>query len=365
MEPALDVIGRTLLGDSGARAFLESTTSIYVLDVTDPRNPKTYGCWNFIHQALNEVERYESSLNGNSATTEHHHPNNNGSNTNNNANHSPSHFPPGRLVPHVRLLASMALKVARRSHKGDRSIVATCIANASDYHCSASQAQWLLDLNLELREIVMGRIAAIAFDFSFHRPNHPPAPTAAAAAGQGDQPNCLSAFADAVVMDTLSAVLAANAVAAGPGAVRHFATEWIIPSSRNIPVRALVSVTHHLALEGMWPTSPAGTMDMLQQLSVPICSLVLVPAMADAATDNNDEWEQSSSSVHANNSRILAKTLMALDVWCAATCLSLPQLRHISNKMHVRIGHQKDKADKSCMTYDVPKTNWNLFSSDA
>ena len=320
MEPALDVIGRTLHGDNGARAFLERTSSIYVLDVMDPQNPKTYGCWNFIHQALNEVERYEATLNGNGIVDK------NG-----------THNAFANLVPHVRLLASMALKVARRSHKGDRAIVRTCISNASDYNCSASQAQWLFDLNLELREIVMGRIAAIAFDFSFHR---------SSAASENDKTpqqqgssSPTSAFADAVVMDTFSAVLAANAVATGPAAVRHFATEWIIPSSRNIPVLALVSVTHHLALEGMRPTAPAGIMDMLQQLSVPICSMVLVPAMAEAASDSNEELEsngeQSASFVHANNSRILAKTLMALDVWCGATTLTLPQLRHISSKVNV------------------------------
>ncbi|KAL7579114.1 hypothetical protein ACA910_019144 [Epithemia clementina (nom. ined.)] len=330
MEPALDVIGRTLHGDSGARAFLERTSSIYVLDVTDPQNPKTYGCWNFIHQALNEVERYESSMNGKINQVQHN--NNNG--VSSNGYHAP---PVESLVPHVRLLASMALRVARRSHKGDRAIVRTCIANASDYHCSPSQAQWLFDLNLELREIVMGRIAAIAFDFSYHRHN--------AAAENSHSIALTSAFADGVIMDTFSAVLAANAVASGPAAVRHFATEWIIPSSRNIPVLALVSVTHHLALEGMRRTAPAGTIDMLQQLSVPICSMVIVPAMAEAASDNNEELEskdnqsgaQQSASVHANNSRILAKALMALDMWCGATTLTLPQLRHISNKVHLGI----------------------------
>jgi hypothetical protein len=132
MEPALDVINRTLQGDSRARSFLERTTSIYVLDLTDPSKPKTYGCWNFIHQAMNEVERYETKFMQTCCPTDL----NNGSG----------------LVSHVRLLASAALRVARRSPASDKAIVATCIANAAEYHGSDSQSQWLIDLNLELRD---------------------------------------------------------------------------------------------------------------------------------------------------------------------------------------------------------------------
>ena len=58
MEPALEILNRSLHGDEGARSFLDRTSSIYVLDATDLSKPKTYGCWNFIHQALNEVERF-------------------------------------------------------------------------------------------------------------------------------------------------------------------------------------------------------------------------------------------------------------------------------------------------------------------
>eukprot|EP00523_Entomoneis_sp_CCMP467_P003054 CAMPEP_0168754312 /NCGR_PEP_ID=MMETSP0724-20121128/19433_1 /TAXON_ID=265536 /ORGANISM="Amphiprora sp., Strain CCMP467" /LENGTH=1227 /DNA_ID=CAMNT_0008802781 /DNA_START=397 /DNA_END=4081 /DNA_ORIENTATION=- len=357
MEPALDVIGRALNGDEGARAFLERTSSIYVLDVTDNSNPKTYGCWNFIHQALNEIERYESKLlamlqqpkNASPAATA----------TTAAATTTPTTTPPpdavrDALVHHVRLLASMALRVARRPPQGDRAIVATCISNASDYHCSPSQSQWLFDLNLELREIVMGRIAAMAFDFSFHRSqsgitssngvsstiNHGSSNNNNNGVNNTKSGGPQSVFADHVVMDTFNAILAANAVSTGPSAVRHFATEWIIPSSRNIPVSALISIAHHLALEGMRPASPAGTMDMLQQLSIPISSMVLVPAMADAATDNSNEDEMSSGSgrdSHAGNSRILAKALAALNVWCTATTLTLPQLKHISSKIHLDI----------------------------
>jgi hypothetical protein len=60
MEPALDVLNRALQGGPGARSFLDRTTSIYILDATEVSILKTYGCWNFIHQALNEVERAEA-----------------------------------------------------------------------------------------------------------------------------------------------------------------------------------------------------------------------------------------------------------------------------------------------------------------
>jgi hypothetical protein len=311
MEPALDVINRTLQGDVRARSFLERTTSIYVLDLTDPSKPKTYGCWNFIHQALNEVERHETKYMQTCGPSEL----KNGSG----------------LVSHVRLLASAALRVARRSPASDKAIVATCIANAAEYHGSDSQSQWLIDLNLELREIVMGRIAAMAFDFSFH--NH-----------MG--PHGYSAFADRVVMDTFCAILAANAVSTGPPAIHHFATEWIIPSSRNLPVFALVSVTQHLASEGSRKSAPAGTKDMLQQLSVPVVSVVVVPAIADATTDNSVDTG-SAPSLHQENSGVASMALKTMKAWCDATDLSLPQAKHICSKVKVRIKQSSLKTSYS------------------
>jgi hypothetical protein len=289
MEPAIDVMSRALQGDHGARSFLERTTTIYALDVTDTSNAKTYGCWNFIHQAMNEIERYELA-------------------------NDP--FTPSSLVAHARLLSTMALKVARRSPAKDRAMVATCISNDSHGNLSPEQSQWLLDLNFELREIVMGRIAAMAFDFSFHR------------SSVGRHGN--SSFADHVVMDTFCAVLSANAVTSGPHAIRHFSTEWIIPSSRNLPPFALASVVLHLAMESQRKLAPAGTKDTLQQLSSPIICIVLIPILA--ATISEDE-ELSASSRDAE--RIATKCLCALKAWCNATDLSLPQISHVCLKFGV------------------------------
>lgn len=293
MEPALDVMSRALQGDPGARSFLEQTTSVYVLDVTDTANPKTYGCWNFIHQAMNEVERFEAS-------------------------HPPTGGAPV-LVNHCRLLSTMALRVARRSPSKDRSLVLTCISNASEYTASLSQLQWLIDLNLELREIVMGRIAAMAFDFSFHRMVGPH--------GQ-------SAFADRVVMDTFCAVLSANAVASGPQAIQHFATEWVIPSSRNLPPFAVASVVLHLASEGIRKSSPAGTKETLQKLSSPVIVIVLAPTLSDATSDNSGGLT-SSLTPHQEGTRTATVCLRAIKAWCAATDLSLPQINHICTKANV------------------------------
>lgn len=296
MEPALDVMSRALQGDPGARSFLERTTSIYVLDVTDTANPKTYGCWNFIHQAMNEVERFESSTHGSRST---------------------GGVP--TLVGHVRLLTSMALRVARRSPTKDKALVATCIANASHGSTTDAQSQWLMNLNLELREIVMGRIAAMAFDFSFHR---------------RVGPNGLSSFADRVVMDTLCAILSANAVASGPHAIKHFATEWVIPSSRNLPAFAVASVVLHLALEGLRKTSQAGTKDTLQQLSSPVIAIVLIPTLADAITESTGE-ETADIAQHQESARTATMCLRALKAWCVTTDLSLPQINHICTKVNV------------------------------
>ena len=59
MEPALNILNRALSGESGAISFIEKTSSIYILVVTNSEAPKTYGCWDFLNQALNEVDCYE------------------------------------------------------------------------------------------------------------------------------------------------------------------------------------------------------------------------------------------------------------------------------------------------------------------
>jgi hypothetical protein len=305
MEPALEMIDRSLHGDDTARAFLERTTSLYVLDLTDSANPKTYGCWNFIHQAMNEIERIEAAARttpgiagmvGSATTTT-----------------------PAKLSPHARLLTSMALRVARRSPAADQSLIATAIANAAAY-MTDNQAQWLTDLNLELREIVMGRIAATAFDFSFHRRS---------------SPHGTSAFAERVAMDSFCAILSANAVSSGPASIRQVVTEWIVPSAQNLPAFAVAAVVAHIGAESCRTTAPVGTRDMLQQLSLPIMSLVLIPILVEAIADENNDDDGDHG--HQINTRIAAMSLRAIKMWCDATGLSLPQIKHICAKVDVSI----------------------------
>ena len=297
MESALDVIHRALRGDHGARAFLERTSSIYLLDVTDPVTPKTYGCWNFIHQVMNEIERHESNYMGTAP---------NGSVS---------------LVDHARLLATVALRVARRSPTSDRKLVTTCLANSEQFFGTPDQAQRLIDVNQELRKVVMGRIAAMAFDFNFHR---------------REGPSQHSAFADGIVMDMFCAVLATNAVSTGPNAVHQFASDWIIPSAKTLPAYAVASVVLHLALEGIRKTAPAGTKDELQQLSLTLVSVVLAPILSDAVTENSTSQSHTTSR-HAASADIATKCLQALKAWCEAADLTLPQINHACGKVDVSI----------------------------
>lgn len=322
MEPALAVLHRALQGDEDARSFLERTSSIYVLDVTEPSKPKTYGCWNFIHQAMNEVERYEAAAALSMSVVG----GTNGGQTQ--AGHQAAAL---TLSHHVRLLSMMALRVARRAPATDKALIMTCISNAAQFDGTTGQTQWLVDLNLELREIVMGRIAATAFDFSYHRQ--------VSAAPHQQAAVRTSAFADVVVLETFCAILSANAVASGPAAIRHFATEWIVPSSKNLPPGAMASVVLHIALEATRKSTPAGTKDVLQQLSLQVISLVVVPTLSDAIMENSSSAEQAKAP-HEASARVSAMCLRAITAWSAATELSLPQIRHICNKVNVSVPNQ-------------------------
>jgi len=290
MGPALDVLNRSLHGDAGAQSFLDQTSSIYVLDATDVSSPKTYGCWNFINEAINEVERVEASAQ--SLT----------------------------LSPHVQLLVQMALRVARRSSDVDRHLMAMCIDNASRYHGSENESKRLIEINAEIRDIVMGRIAALALD-----PN-------------SQNPGNTSTFADGNVLEMLCGVLAANAVSNGPAAVHHLISEWILPSAITFPPYCLACVILHLALEASRKTAPAGIQDMLQQVSSAVISRVLAPVLADSVKETNANSQgNGEGSLHERNCRIAALCLQAMDVWCTATDLSLAQIRHVCNKVQINV----------------------------
>jgi hypothetical protein len=295
MKTALDVLQRALRdGDPGARSFLERTSSIYVLDAT---NGTLFGCWNFLHRALNEFDRFDRQ----------------------------------ECQDEQHLLAQFAVKVARRSSPVDRQLVQTCIENYvhahhGDGHESRAQLQQLVPENAELREIVMGRIAAFAFDPANHK-------LAATTAGgddddddeeEEDEDEDDSWFA---VLDTYHKALAANSLYNGPSAIRHLLCDWIIPSSDTLPPFSVSSIVLHVALEAAALAAPANTQETLQQLSAQVMSKVLVPTFRDAVVGTDTPTD--------GRARIVQTSVRAIHGWCAVTGLSLAQVQHISSKVGV------------------------------
>ena len=106
----------------------------------------------------------------------------------------------------------------------------------------------MIAINAEIRDIVIGRMAALALDPSLYK--------------KGNQ----SAFSNTVVIELFCAVLAANAVSNGPDAVNHLISDWILPTAVSLPPFCLTSVILHLALEASKTTAPLGSQDILQQV---------------------------------------------------------------------------------------------------
>lgn len=296
MEPALNMLDRALHGDSGALSFLEKTASIYILDATNASAPTTYGCWDFLNQALSEVERFEQTQLG----RQHQHI--------------------LRLEGHVQLLCTMSRKAARRSPYSDRRLIGICLSNAA-VNCRNS-AQALIDLNCQTRERVMGRIAAMAFDFSFHRQR---------------PEQYSSAFANPVAMESLCAIIAANSISNGPAAVRDFVLDWIIPSMSNFPPFAVASVVLHLAVESMGNGAPAGTEEILRNLSAPIITKVIGPLLTDSLRESDVKdtevgdgaWVNQGGFKMTRNQRLAAVSMRALERWCASTSITISDLNQI------------------------------------
>ena len=262
---------------SAARSFLSTTCSVYVLDADmgasgttsivtansptstnvvgqssnldhNANMPKLFGCWNFLHQALNEIERFEDEQ-----------------------NHLPTqNKAPLSLLPQTRLLAEFAVKVARRSDDLDQQKVATCVenfcnstsssiggensntdSNGNNQNNETNVSQFhqnpkgrlnakhganntsvnnysghdinillphLVRANTEIREIVTGRIAAFSFN------GHPPSPSQHSLSSS-------TVFADPLVVESFCRFLAANAVSNGTERLLRFLNDWIIPGA--------------------------------------------------------------------------------------------------------------------------------------
>jgi hypothetical protein len=139
--------------------------------------------------------------------------------------------------------------------------------------------------------------------------------------------------------------------------VKHFATEWVIPSSRNLPAFAVASVVLHLALEGMRKSSQAGTKDNLQQLSSSVIVVVLLPTFSDAITESSSE--NGNMSQHEESARTATMCLRALKAWCTATYLSLPQINHICSKTSVST---IPRNSTQCLSYISPPEASHLYA---
>lgn len=297
---------------AAARSFLETTSSVYVLNAdtsstanpattivpntnaspttssealggqNNDRNdsnamPKIFGCWNFLHQAMNEIERFEDEQN---------HLANSNTNTRKGL--------PLSLLPETRLLAEFAVKVARRSDEFDEQKVATCVENfcASGRTASAPDGKenagedpsgnskiynnnssneatetndsesdqtpkgrldaaanqqadphrdirillpHLVHANAEIREIVTGRIAAFSFSGGQYSPR---------SSFSTSNPSA-TAFGDPLVVETFCRFLAANAVSNGAERLQRFLNDWIIPGA-TVDETAPSNGLHHL-----------------------------------------------------------------------------------------------------------------------
>ena len=303
-KAAMEVISQALAHEHSpehsqkARSFLERTCSIYVLDVA---TNTTYGGWDLLHQAFNEVDRLESQDHGETSSIV--------------------------LVPPLRLLATIALKLARRSDRQDQQLLSTCLQNAAQYHGSTEDQLLLLNRNQELRDIVIGRIAAICFDERFH--NMPE-----------EQNITKSSLRDTLVMETLCATLSANAISNSK--IRPFLVEWILPSASSMPPLALSCVILRLAREAQSPSTPAGIQESLQTLSGPVVSGILTPILQNSLSSEGSQEDTANSTRH----RLATTTLLALRQWCQATDLSLAQIKHCGSK------HNVSKKPNHLLTYD-------------
>lgn len=312
----LDILDRALRGDQDALTYLNNTASIFILDTaTDPSNPRVYGCWNFFNQTLTEVERYEAQYGhyahhlGEGLTPPHLQ-----------GQHRPG---PASLASHVQLLTTLSRRAARRPPAADRALVTTCLTNAARsgaYVGSPENNSRLLASAMETRDSLLGRIAALAFDFALHSPHGPSA---------------TSAFADPVSMEGLCTIVAANAVSSGPEGLRHLVADWIVPASAadQLPRFSCAAVCAHLADEAMSNRgAPAGTSDALQRLFDSVIGAVVGPLLAEAVRDSDSGDGGNGQGGPTRNQRVAAMALRALERWCAATGSDIGQVKKVCSE---------------------------------
>ena len=202
-----------------------------------------------------------------------------------------------------------------------------CFANASmtqmNLMANEQLSQSLVSNNAELRERNMGRIAAIVFDWSFHRTN--------SVAGHST-----SAFSDPVVMEQFCGVLACNAVSSGPTAVRHLVSDWIVPGveSQQLPPQAVVAIILHISVEARGKGCPAGTKDVISSLFPSVCKSILGPILLESLREGDERGIAGGENI---NHRIAALSLRSFESWCRANDIGAAKLHKIFDSTNVRL----------------------------
>jgi hypothetical protein len=364
MSHALSVLDRAIRGDPDGLSFLERTTSIYVLDAaTTPGRPNTYGWWNFLNDALNDAERRESEEQERELSSRHNDNHHRRHHHHHHHHHHPSTM--SNLDAHVRLLATVTRRVARRTPSSDRRLIGTCLANAStsrmDLLSSGDVARGLLEYNDELRGRNMGRIAAIVFDFSYHRRRRSQGGGGRIGGGiYDDDDDCRprSAFSDPVAMEQLCGALAANAVSSGPAAVRHLVSDWIVPSIDTLPAVAVVTVLSYIAVEAMEEDCPVGTMELLHSLVPSVFERALGPILIDSLRESDERGDDAmvetgggggggyaSGGGNDEHRTVASFAMRSLDSWCKANSIGAVKLRSIFSRTNVRNGEITDSVE--------------------
>jgi len=335
MSHALNALDHALRGDPSGLSFLEQTASIYVLDATTPGHPTTYGWWDFLNNALTEVERYEEGLFAAINNSNNNYPFNNNYAATNGTNTTAN-----PLDSHVRLLATITRRIARRPPSSDKRLIGTCLSNASMTHLALlsnpETSRMLLQSNEQLRERDMGRIAAIVFDYSFHN-------TKKKKKNNTNANNAVvhnSAFADPVAMEMMCGVIAANAVSTGPNAVRHLISNWIVPSCESLPSFSVVAILNHVAGETLGKGCPLGVKDVVKECVSEVFVKGLGPLLVEASRESeegNDESMIDGGGGDNGNHRTAAMTLRAFDSWCKASSTGAVQLRNFFASTKINI----------------------------
>ena len=214
--------------------------------------------------------------------------------------------------------------MARRPPSSDRRLVKICFANASmtqmNLLANVELAQTLVTSNDELRERNMGRIAAIVFDWSFHRRN----PQAG---------HHISAFSDPVVMEQFCGVIACNAVSSGPTAVRHLVSDWIVPGVDSLPPPAVVAIILHISVEARGKGCPAGTKDVISSLVPSVFKCIIGPILLESLRDADEGGLSAGDNI---NHRTAAISLRSLESWCRADEIGAVKLQKMFNSTNVR-----------------------------